>query len=528
MADVRGTGASAATSVAHRPDTHGRVPVELRIGIVGHRWLEDDDVTRGAVAAAVDDLWQRRSNSATANTSVGLTVVSALAEGADRIAAAAAVDRGARLEVVLPLPSADYEKDFQTPESLARYRELLADAASVTALPTRDDRDAAYLEGGMRVVERCDAVIAIWDGEPARGTGGTAEIVAYADAIGRPVRWLRVEPAAGIIGIRERREHPVPDDLGPLSPRAFRALDAYNSQSVRPADAAAGPEEARFFQPYFVRADRLAGRYQRWLLRSSQLIYALAVVAVASVAGQLVFFPEERWPAWIEVAALAIITIVLFLGRRLQLLRRWLSARQLAERIRVATVLRSAGMPDPPRWGAVLDDGDWVERAVEELWMRAPDAPVDRSFAQLQNALVTGWLDPQIAYHDGAEARAQSRLRVVVPTTVGLFVLSLAAAIMHSLDLFVLEGMPAYWSYVSIVAPTAAAAVSGYVGQREYVRRARRSRQAADTLRAARSSVDRAADPAQLHAVLAAMQPVLAAESQDWSTTTTMHDLEVP
>lgn len=528
MADVRGTGASAATSVAHRPDTHGRVPVELRIGIVGHRWLEDDDVTRGAVAAAVDDLWQRRSNSATANTSVGLTVVSALAEGADRIAAAAAVDRGARLEVVLPLPSADYEKDFQTPESLARYRELLADAASVTALPIRDDRDAAYLEGGMRVVERCDAVIAIWDGEPARGTGGTAEIVAYADAIGRPVRWLRVEPAAGIIGIRERREHPVPDDLGPLSPRAFRALDAYNSQSTRPADAAAGPEEARFFQPYFARADRLAGRYQRWLLRSSQLIYALAVVAVASVAGQLVFFPQERWPAWIEVAALAIITIVLFLGRRLQLLRRWLSARQLAERIRVATVLRSAGMPDPPRWGPVLDDGDWVERAVEELWMRAPDGPVDRSFAQLQNALVTGWLDPQIAYHDSAEARAQSRLRVVVPITVGLFVLSLAAAIMHSLDLFVFEGMPAYWSYVSIIAPTAAAAVSGYVGQREYVRRARRSRQAADTLRAARSSVDRAADPAQLHAVLAAMQPVLAAESQDWSTTTTMHDLEVP
>jgi hypothetical protein len=504
------------------------VPVELRIGIVGHRWLRDDDATRGAVAAALDDLWQRRSNSATTNTPVGLTVVSALAEGADRVGAAAAVDRGARLEVVLPLPSADYEKDFETPESRARYSDLLADAASVTALPPRDDREAAYLEGGMRVVDRSDAMLAIWDGEPARGTGGTAEIVAYADAIGRPVRWLRVDPAAGVIGIRERREHAVPDDLGPLSPRAFRALDSYNSQSVRVADDVAGAPEVRFFQPYFARADRLAARYQRWLLRSSQLIYALAVVAVASVASQLVFLPEARWPAWIEVAALAIITIVLFLGRRLRLLRRWLSARQLAERVRVATILRSAGMTDPPRWGPVLDDGDWVERAVDELWMRAPDAPVDRSFAQLQDAVVTGWLDPQIAYHDGVEARAQSRLRVVVPITVGLFVLSLVAAIMHSLDLFVFEGMPAYWSYVSIIAPTAAAAVSGYVGQREYVRRARRSRQAADTLRAARSSVDRAADPGQLHAVLAAMQPVLAAESQDWSTTTTMHDLEVP
>jgi len=504
------------------------VPVELRVGVVGHRWLEDDEATRTAVAAALEDLWQRRSNRTTSNTPVGLTVVSALAEGADRIAAAAAVGRGARLEVVLPMPSAEYEKDFATPESLASYRKLLTDAASVTALPPGDDRPAAYLEGGMRVVDRSDALLAIWDGEPARGTGGTAEIVAYADTTHRPVRWLRVAPAAGVIGIRERREHPVPDDLGPLSPRAFRALDAYNAQSISTAADLAGSPEARFFQPYFARADRLAGRYQRWLLRSSQLIYALAVVAVASVAAQLVFFPEERWPAWIEVAALAIITIVLFLGRRLRLLRRWLSARQLAERIRVATMLRAAGMPDPPRWGPVLDDGDWVERAVDELWMRAPDAPVDRSFAQLQNALVTGWLDPQIAYHDGAEARAQSRLRVVVPITVGLFVLSLVAAIMHSLDLFVFEGVPAYWSYVSIIAPTAAAAVSGYVGQREYVRRARRSRQAADTLRAARSSVDRAADPAQLRAVLAAIQPVLAAESQDWSTTTTLHDLEVP
>ncbi len=34
---------------------------------------------------------------------------------------------------------------------------------------------------GLVVVERCDLLLAIWDGHPAHGLGGTADIVAYAD-----------------------------------------------------------------------------------------------------------------------------------------------------------------------------------------------------------------------------------------------------------------------------------------------------------------------------------------------------------
>lgn len=40
---------------------------------------------------------------------------------------------------------------------------------------------------GLIVVERCDALLAAWDGEPAGGFGGTADVVAYARSRGRPV-----------------------------------------------------------------------------------------------------------------------------------------------------------------------------------------------------------------------------------------------------------------------------------------------------------------------------------------------------
>ena len=46
-----------------------------------------------------------------------LRLVSALAEGADRIAAKAALEAGWTLEVVLPFATEEYEQDFDSPES---------------------------------------------------------------------------------------------------------------------------------------------------------------------------------------------------------------------------------------------------------------------------------------------------------------------------------------------------------------------------------------------------------------------------
>jgi hypothetical protein len=117
-----------------------------------------------------------------------LTLVSALAEGADRIVAHVAVERGFALSAVLPFVIEEYEKDFATAASRADYRELLAQSASTTILcGGRDDELRAYEIAGETVLDCSDLVLAVWDGGPSAGRGGTTELLVRASREGLPI-----------------------------------------------------------------------------------------------------------------------------------------------------------------------------------------------------------------------------------------------------------------------------------------------------------------------------------------------------
>ena len=117
--------------------------------------------------------------------------VSALAEGADRLFAEAALTLGYELHALLPFESADYEVTFADPGTTATYRALRARAATVRELPgALADSKAAYEAVGRATVDACDVLIAVWDGKPAAGRGGTPEIIDYALAGDRPVIWV--------------------------------------------------------------------------------------------------------------------------------------------------------------------------------------------------------------------------------------------------------------------------------------------------------------------------------------------------
>jgi hypothetical protein len=117
---------------------------------------------------------------------------SSLAEGSDRIAAEAALGLGWELACALPMPRRQYEDDFSEPASLEEFRRLLAHATVVAELPPAapGDRPAAYAEAGRRLLAEADLLLAIWDGEPARGVGGTAEVVAAAADRAIPIAWI--------------------------------------------------------------------------------------------------------------------------------------------------------------------------------------------------------------------------------------------------------------------------------------------------------------------------------------------------
>lgn len=107
-----------------------------------------------------------------------------LAAGADQLFADAVLRLGGVLEVVIPAHGYD---ETLAGASLDGYRRLLRCASRVDVLPYGRPSEAAFMAAGRKVVDTSDALLAVWDGQPSRGLGGTADVVDHARATGRRV-----------------------------------------------------------------------------------------------------------------------------------------------------------------------------------------------------------------------------------------------------------------------------------------------------------------------------------------------------
>jgi hypothetical protein len=165
---------------------------DFRIGVSGHRLPPKlPEESEAPLRALLDRLFAALSDAA---PKAEFFVVSSLAEGADRIVAQAGLTAGFALEVVLPLGKAEYERDFETPASRKKFEELFDHASAVVELDgAAGARPRAYEAAGLYMLSKIDLLIAIWDGDVAAGTGGTAEIVDRAIADEICVVWI--EPA---------------------------------------------------------------------------------------------------------------------------------------------------------------------------------------------------------------------------------------------------------------------------------------------------------------------------------------------
>jgi hypothetical protein len=102
-----------------------------------------------------------------------------LAVGADQMYAALLLDRALPYRVVVPCER--YAETFSDSER-RRYFYLLSKANSVVSLEFIEPTEKAFYEAGKEVVKRSEALIAVWDGLAARGLGGTADIVHFAQS----------------------------------------------------------------------------------------------------------------------------------------------------------------------------------------------------------------------------------------------------------------------------------------------------------------------------------------------------------
>ncbi|HEX4964405.1 MAG TPA: hypothetical protein VF173_26545 [Thermoanaerobaculia bacterium] len=159
----------------------------MRIAITGHQTL------RGSRGWGWIEGELRRIVTGCSPPWIGL---SSLAVGADQRFAEIVLQLGGAIEVIVPFPG--YETRFAAEEERAAYRRLLAAAQAVKVLPRVSENDEElYFIAGRRVVDESDLLIAVWDGRPAAGLGGTADVVAYAGRQG--IKVVQVNPVDGLV-----------------------------------------------------------------------------------------------------------------------------------------------------------------------------------------------------------------------------------------------------------------------------------------------------------------------------------------
>jgi SMODS and SLOG-associating 2TM effector domain 1 len=545
------------------PRGDGRIPFTFRIGVTGHRKLDKPDDLREPVQKAILRLLTLVPVAPGAG--LALVVVSALAEGADRLVAeevlAAGADRlvaeevladlDARLEVALPLPVDDYLEDFKTEESKEQFRCLLAQASDIWKAPVGLEREEAYERAGRYVVDRCDAIIAVWNGEKSRGRGGTAEIVGYAQEQGVPIAWVHTAAGPPV-------SYALDNKRAEVVKAAAEKLRKYNAAKIEkpkrdkrvrelrkelmpdisreiPVDPLGLSREtiAGWVFPYFTRADILALRYQhrfRWL---SLAIFALAALAVAVVAVQTNFWPELNWLAVFEVVFLVILLGILMMNRRLRLHDRWISSRFLAERLRSSYFLALAGTGDrrgrSPRLAYLSDSSEvWIERALTEVSARRPELDTGAPpVSALRDYLNHYWIESQISYQEKTSGQQHAFEYRLIRLTEFLFSVTLVAAFAHIFTGTIHGFWERFLVVVSITVPAFGAAVHGFSTQRQFRRHSERYRRMAGVLAQVQAEMTDATTIEQVRDVAAATEQIMREENSDWFGVMRFHDMEL-
>ncbi len=407
----------------------------LAVGVTGHRPtrlpLECNNKVGADIFTIVEmlrrkmELARERYKAYYGNDPSLLSVVSALAEGADRIAARVALDNQISLDVVLPTERASYESDFDSPASVDEFRRLVSAARSVLALPgNRADVMYHYQQVGRAVVSQSDILLAVWDGGPSEGPGGTADIVALAARAGIPIIHVDANGAISpkilwngfgnftpVESIQDVASADFGDKLGDLVEKLvcppvadyeresiadyfteripkymlrieFRMLMA--ALGIRPLDrhdifsstpekcreiysrsvAAAGGGDAELLAQAYGWSDAVASRFGQIFRSAFVMNFALGSFAVLLAVSSL-FGVHKLLFVVPEIALIVAVLANTWIGRERRWHKRWLEARELSERLRIAFLFwilgrrfsTSSSRPEPS-WAG------WYARAL--------------------------------------------------------------------------------------------------------------------------------------------------------------------
>ena len=384
----------------------------LSVGVTGHR--ADRIVDRNKVRARIEEVMASIQTVLDEITAGHLyragyhmpRLITALAEGADQIAAEAALNLEQTLEVVLPFRQAEYERDFAEQAAREEFRRLLGRASSVLVLDGHEheeDRALAYEAAGMALLDNCDILIAVWDGGAGRGRGGTREVIGEAARRAMPV--IIIPPDGSSITIRggvhlgPMRFEDVPETSIEALPDIVAALVGTYGSETEEADwrkLAEMPDDPIIHgayplllklagvRPWFKKKGSwtppeeapgpLADAFKWWdhaairaaqAFRSAVIVnFSLAALAVVLAAASVLGGDYKVYFVLAEILTIMLLLVNTWHAGRMRWQERWLESRQVAELLRVCRMLRSVGIGR-----GIADPGDggsngWYASAI--------------------------------------------------------------------------------------------------------------------------------------------------------------------
>ncbi len=370
--------------------------IPLIVAVTGHRDLltEELPVIRKRVNTFLCDLLDEYPDR-------GVSVMSALAEGADMLVAEQAVQLGIPLIVPLPMPKELYLKDFETEGLREKFEFLLSKAAEVYELPTTpgntldsieqygDGRDLQYAQLGVFLCAHCHILLALWDGKYNNKLGGTGQVVRFHHDDVMP-GYTQESSGSGfiladdesdlvyhIVCSRNRKDgqpagtfeagdfwwfsldkdEPRSKKLPESHRRVFQYTDEFSADAqaytdrIRNESYALLSSEDRMILPpglsdidqIFCAADWLAIHFQKRVVMALRLTHLLAVLMGLMY---IVYsdMSEQREYLYAFLGFFVLATVIHMLGKRLSWHRKYLDYRTLAEGLRVQLYWAAAGV----------------------------------------------------------------------------------------------------------------------------------------------------------------------------------------
>jgi hypothetical protein len=494
----------------------GTIPFLLRVGIVGHGCADDPDVLRALTAATIAEI--RRAWEPPPGTSWALCAVSTLAQRADRIVARAILESAdGLLQVGLSRPVAE-ALTGEDGENRRDLEALLARAAVV-----RDALEAGNGPGSPGaarawVVGHSDVVI---DLDPQPTTVDTEKTNGGFRFTGPPGE--RTRAAMRELDDYNRASRHVTE----LTGAGFERLFAQEAKGLPPGI----PDDVvRWILPYFVRADRVAVRFERQFNRFVAGEFLLAAFAVFIAGFATVFTARHPRLVLLELLALASVVALVAVGRWSRTHERWLAARFLAERFRSALFLKLAGLSmrrGRGFEGVRLGDHseEWIRRAYSYVWYTGPAIPDDPAPDDLRRMLAEGWIRPQIEYHRHRSAASAARYRLVTGASLGVFVLTAMAVVLAGFG--VNGGTSRYLVLASIALPAFGSALVGIATHRQYQRHAAIYRRTAQYLASVLERIESEPTLRGLRHWAAEADEIMSDESRDWLGVMRFHDFDI-